>query len=347
MAPAKRAAKFQSKTGATAKNGDGKLPAPFKKPSEVLQPFIDTLSPKHVYITHIDNHPADFKRKIFVVPVLMNIAIVGLFCLRVWWIVPYYIQLLANGLGQVNEATIKVEEASWAELAWEIGGRALNFFFDFILVVFVWPWPLEFAAGWKHGNPCQWRWVVGFRQQEIYVRRSREWDTALGNIFVDKDSMKILTHYIADATNPMRQEQKTGYLLMNGQWDLDWAGMVTAHTLVDKKEIAIQAFNTIVLLHTEEHGWLQYDVKKQASTAEDGKRRQLFAFRDALTRLGKEDLFYRWVELVQYEADAPGGFTKEKQDKAANKIRELFDKEGVDFDQLWRDTVGADASAQF
>jgi hypothetical protein len=65
-------------------------------------------------------------------------------------------------------------------------------------------------------------------------------------------------------------------------------------------------------------------------------------FRDALTALGKEDLFFRWVEMIQFETSQPGGFTHEKQVVAAQKIRDLFTSNGVDFDALWKETVGTD-----
>jgi hypothetical protein len=211
---------------------------------------------------------------------------------------------------------------------------------DFLLFVFIWPWPLEFAAGQAHGNPVLWRWNVGFRDKEIYVRRSRDWDKTIGDIFTDSDSRKILMGHINQATSPLLQEQKTGYLLMGRYWDLDWNAMVQAHSLVDKKEIALDAFRTIVLLYTQDYGWICYDLKAANSADEDEKRRQVFLFRDALTAMGKEDLFYRWVEIVQYEATQPGGFGPEKQEAAAKKIRDLFQEGNVDFDKVWKDAVG-------
>ncbi|CAI4215659.1 unnamed protein product [Parascedosporium putredinis] len=73
------------------------------------------------------------------------------------------------------------------------------------------------------------------------------------------------------------------------------------------------------------------------------RRRQVFAFRDALTALDKEHLFFRWIEIVQFESTRPGGFGPEKQTEVATKIRELFTSEGVNFDELWAETVGSDS----
>lgn len=344
MAPNKRAIKAKA-AGSSGKTTHGAPPAPFKLPADIFKPFIDGLSPEHVYITHIDSKPASFKRKLFLVPIALNVGVAALFVFRMWWIVPWYFNIVASGLGHPNETTFPTEEATWAELIREIGTRAVIMFVDFMLFVFVWPWPVEFVAGQAHSNPTAWRWRVGFRDKEIYVRRSRpSWDTVLGDIFKDDDSRKILFAYIRQATSPLLQDQKTGYLLMNAQWDLDWAAMMHAHALVDKKDIALDAFKNVVLVHHQDYGWLCYDLKGATEADADDKRRQVFAFRDALTAMGKEDLFYRWVETVQFEATQPGGFGPDRQEAAAKKIREMFEAQSIDFDELWKEAVGTDSS---
>ncbi|KAK6702684.1 hypothetical protein SNK04_012587 [Fusarium graminearum] len=246
-----------------------------------------------------------------------------------------------TGFGHENETTWDTVDSTWSQIALEIGKRAGTMLIDFILFIFVWPWPVEFVAGQARGNPCQWRWQVGFREQEIYVRRSREWDQALTDILEDADSKKSLVSYVDNATSPILQEQKTGYLLMNAYWDLDWARMVIAHRLVDKKELALEAFKSVVLVHHDAYGWMSYDVRGSGASGEDERRRQVFAFRDALTKLGKENLFYRWVEIVQFEATQPGGFGPKEQEAAAKRIRELFEKEDIDFDDLWKKSISS------
>lgn len=345
LAPTRARASAKHTYSIKDRDNSSSLPAPYKQPPAVLKPFINGLDPKHVYITHIDSKPADFKRKMFLVPVGMNVAVVAFFLWRMYYILPWYLKLLAAGLGHPNETNFPFDESTWREVAIEISKRAGTIFLDFLLVTFVWPWPVEFVAATKHGNPTRWRWNVGFRQKEIYVRRSRDWDTVLGDFLKDDSSKKIISSYIEKATSPILQEQKTGYLLMNGEWDLDWDGMVLAHALVDAKDIALEAFSNIVLIHHKDHGWLRYDIKGGASAVEDEKRRQVFAFRDALTALGKEKLFYRWVEIVQFEATQPGGFGPDKQEAAAKKIRDLFEKEDINFDELWQKTVGPGGSA--
>ncbi|KAK5625434.1 hypothetical protein RRF57_001150 [Xylaria bambusicola] len=88
------------------KRKDGGLPTPFRRPPEVLQPIVDTFDEKCVYIMHIDSKPRSFKRKIFIVPVLLNLAIVALFIWRMYYILPYYLSLLVSALGYWNETTM-------------------------------------------------------------------------------------------------------------------------------------------------------------------------------------------------------------------------------------------------
>ncbi|KAG5946762.1 hypothetical protein E4U53_006522 [Claviceps sorghi] len=336
MAPSKRPGKSK-----TAKPGgaDASFPPPFTQPPEALKPFIEGLSKKHVYITHIDSKEAAFKRKVFLVPVVMNVAVSVLFVWRMYSILPWYWKIVQSGFGVQNEVTFPIQDSTWKELAWEVLTRGLTMFIDFLLFVFVWPWPVEFAAGQAHGNPMLWRRRVGFRDKEIYVRRSRDWDRVLGDFLKDADAKKVLFAHINAATSPLLQEQKTGYLLMNGQWDLDWARMVHAHQLVEEKAAALEAFTSVVLVHDKDFGWMCYDVKTSIAAEGDGKRRQVFAFRNALAAVGKEDLFYRWVEMVQFDATQPGGFGPEQQEATAKKIRAMFEEAGIDFDALWQEAV--------
>ncbi|KAI1170060.1 hypothetical protein F4777DRAFT_570668 [Nemania sp. FL0916] len=332
---------------------DSALPAPYKQPPEVLQPLIETFDEAHVYILHVDSKPASFKRKIFLVPVLMNIGIVLLFLLRVWWIAPWYLNLVTSAMGYWNATTIFVDEMSWEEIVPEIAWRAMTFMLDTLLAVFLWPWPLEFCFGQRHGNPVAWRRAVGFRDREVVVRRSRAtWSKGMGDVVSDGEdsanSNAARSYFLARvhaATSPLVLGEKTGYVLMDGDWDLDWGAMIDATTMVDKKMAALEAFTLVVLLYQEQWGWISVDLRSgEAAEDQDGRRRQVLAFRDALGRIGKEDLFYRWIEIVQFEASQPGGFGVEKQEKAALQIRELFMKEGVDFDEFWKESVGTDSA---
>jgi len=337
---------IKAKPNGSPKSLPGSPPEPFKPAPELIQKlFASHLEPQHIYIAHVDNKPAVFKRKIFIVPVAMNLAIAGLFVLRMLYILPYYWALLMSGFGHPNETTLDVESATWGEIAWEISRRTITFMLDFALGVFVWPWPLEFCLGARHGNPVWWRWRVGFREKEVYVRRSREWGASFKDAVNEAAKRQTLLSLLRRATNPSLLAEKTGYLTMSGQWDLDWAAMVHAHELVDQKLLAMEAFRCLVLVHHEEHGWMSVDLAVGENAKEEERRRQIFAFRDALVSLEQEALFFRWIEVIQFESTRPEGFTPERQEEVAKMVREMFQKEGIDFDGLWKETVGSDGLA--
>lgn len=325
-----------------ARKRDGSPPAPFKRPPEVLKPFIETLDEKHVYIAHVDSKPRRFKKEIFTVPVLINLAVASLFAWRLYYMGPYYLRLLTSTLGYANETTLIAQELDWQELVVSIAKRALIFMCDLLLFVFIWPWPVTFVVGDERGSPVFWRWRVGFRDREVIVRRSRKWYGAVRDAVLDADGQTLFMSKIGVATAPMYLGEKTGYLTMNADWDLDWAAMVDATSMVDKNMAAIEAFHTVVLVFREEYGWLAVDLKMGDNAEEDTRRRQVFQFRDALTAVGKEDLFFRWIEIVQFEASQPGGFGPERQVEVAQRIRDLFDAEGINFDEFWKESVGTD-----
>jgi hypothetical protein len=327
-------------------------PAPFKPLPDSLAPFTEVLSKRHVYITHVDNQPASFKRKIFLVPVAMNLAVVLFFIWRVNYILPWYGALFLSTLGYTHDDAVLGAASSKSTLAFIVLRRAFTFLIDFLLTVFVWPWPVEFCFGVTHSNPVVWRWTTGFRDREVYVRRSREWDRGVleDAMTVDgAEKRKLILSKAMSSVNPLLLREKTGYLLMNADWDLDWAGMITATTLVDAKSLALEAFDRVVLFHSKEFGWVCLDRGSEGGSggpnkAEEERRRQVLAFRDALAAVGKEDMFYRWIEIVQFEASQPAGFGPEKQVEVAGRIREMFEKEGIDFDAFWREAVGSDTA---
>ena len=109
-----------------------------------------------------------------------------------------------------------------------------------------------------------------------------------------------------------------------------------------EKTAVLDAFRLLVLLYHSEHGWIVVDTNIGVNAKEDERRRQVFAFKDSLAAIDKEDLFYRWIEIIQFESSQPGGFGEEKQVEVAQKIRDLFQENDVDFDKLWKESVGTD-----
>lgn len=327
-------------------------PAPFSFPPSSLRPFLETLDKSHIYITHIDTHPWRFKRRIFSVPILMNIAIALLLAWRAYVAIPSYLAIALATLGSNNTAKVDVHDTDWTTLLDITVRRALMFLFDWTLLRFIGPWPLDFFFG-APANPTSWRRAVGFQDREVVVRVSRKWDKALlpgwvGDQKCEKEKEGVFRDRIMPAIEPKWLLAKTGYLMMDKNWDLDFAAMIVAHDLVSTSDqtgkLNLDDFRKTVILYSELHGgWLVWAVHKldasAAGTQEVG-RQKIVAFKDRLTAMGKENLFFRWIEIVQYESSQPGGFTPERQAVAMKKAKEAFVGQGVDFERFWKDVGG-------
>jgi len=59
--------------------------------------------------------------------------------------------------------------------------------------------------------------------------------------------------------------------------------------------------------------------------------------------MGKENLFFRWIELIQYESEQPGGMNATRRKEVVEKARDVFTAQGVDFDAFVTAIGGIDA----
>ena len=129
--------------------------------------------------------------------------------------------------------------------------------------------------------------------------------------------------------------EKTGYLMMDGSWDLDFGAMQDAHTLVKMGKLGLGEVDALVLVHQDAggyKGWLAWRFRElKGETAEEERRRKLVAFKELLASNGKESLFWKWQEVVEAERSADGTFTPEAQEKVSKRVEEVFAKEGIDF----------------
>ena len=324
----------------------GPIP-PFTKAPAILKPFLDPLSPEEVYLVHIDTTATDLKWQTFIVPTVVNVVVAAVIALRVYWGFSTYPALVAILLGMQSSLSVDIASTPWTELAQITLRRVGTILIDYFLVTLFLSWPFHFVLG-----PVRWRRAVGFRDREIIVRRShRSWSRKLErNKWIrDNDAMR---DKIVAAVTPERIG-KTGYLLVDEDWNLDYSAMVRAHTLVDLTRkgqgVQLDEFRTAVLVHTDSDGWLIWrvgDENTPAGRQKSAQRDQILAFKERLTAMGKEDLFFRWVELVQWESSQPGGFTPERQRSAMVQAKQMFDEENVDFSQFWDDELGGMDGAQ-
>lgn len=234
------------------------------------------------------------------------------------------------------------------------------FMADFVLVRFVgmWPWGFFFGLGGEAG-PLLWRRRVGFRDVEIVVRRSRKWDLPL---FVEDDGSgelrgavkeqwldegkegQVFAERVLPAVSQGWVKHKTSYMMLDKSWDLYFEGMIKAHEIVDGGLNKLDDFKTAVLVHSERLGWLSWEIwREHEDASEDEGTRKLQRIKDKLTLMGKENLFFRWIEVVQSETSQPGPFTVEKQKRAVQKIKDEFVDRGVDFDEFWKDVGGVES----
>lgn len=316
------------------------IPTPFTKAPASLAPFLERLDPAKVHITHIDRHPISYKKNIFLIPVTLNGFIALLLLWRLYFAIPKYWVLLQTLLGYITSATVDTEATTRNEQLLILFKRTGMMLLDFLLFRFVGPWPLTFFAE-QPANPCTWRWNVGFRKEEVIVRVSRHWET--------KDLMKgvkqgeenaFFKTRILPAIEPMHM-RKTGYLMMNESWDLEFEVMCDAHTLVKRNEVKLEGLDKVVLAHMEGHGWVLWKWEGAGDVIE-GRRKKVVAFKEKLTAMGKESLFWKWTEIVEEERDRDGGFTEERQEKVVLRVKGEFEKNGVDFEEVVRSIGGLD-----
>ena len=157
----------------------------------------------------------------------------------------------------------------------------------------------------------------------------------------------ILSERILPAIDSGYLSTRTGYMMMGREFDLDLPAMLDAEQMLEKGEASYEDFLRAVVIHLDGTGWvvwnLQGDVSARKLDAEEEEaRRRIETFRDRLVAMGKEHLFYRWIELVQFESQQPGGLTPFRQDELIGKARDLFSREGINFDALFASVGGVD-----
>ncbi|KAK3696188.1 hypothetical protein LTR37_018090 [Vermiconidia calcicola] len=314
-----------------SKARDAQCPAPFSKAPASLEPLLSQLDPAHVYITHIDRHPPQYKKLIFTLTILVNTTVAGLLLWRVYAAAPKYLAIAQTFLGYISSATVDTERTTRKEQIWILVRRTLMFFMDYLLFQYVLPWPMTFFFE-QPANPVTWRWSTGFQPQEVVVRVSRTWGA---KELMQGNKQAEQSPYWKTRVLPAISEQwmqKTGYLMMDGSWDLEFELMQDVRLLLERDEVKMEHLDTMVLVHYEAAGWLAYRFGLTKEDAEEENRKKMMAFKSHLSSIGKESLFWKWQEIVEEERDADGGFTSEGQQRIAVRVAKEFEKNGLDFE---------------
>jgi uncharacterized protein with GYD domain len=114
--------------------------------------------------------------------------------------------------------------------------------------------------------------------------------------------------------------------------------------LVAQKEVVLKDLDKVVFAHVESVGWVvwRWEGEEAQGLMGEERRRKVVAFKEKLTSLGKESLFWTWTEIVEEERDVDGGFSREKQERVAERVKRAFEKEGLEFDEVVRSIGGLD-----
>lgn len=241
----------------------------------------------------------------------------------------------------------------------EIGARRTGmFFFDFTLARFVVGWPLDFFYWKSPAGPVRWRYEVGFSEREIVVRRSRRWDRGVVGVEEEEQGGEAVVRGEGGLGEEVYRERvlpglerawvegRTGYAMMDKNWDLDFDAMITAHQSLRSRTLRWEDLSSRKLaVHHPDRGWLVYTPDASLQRGEEVAGGDVESVRRRLKDLGKENLFWRWMDVVQGVGIGVGvgvgmgmGMEKEGSEKRKSmdrKVRDLFEREGVDFNAFW------------
>ena len=328
------ASKKSPKTNSSFKPATEEIPTPFEKAPQSISPFLDQLDPSKVYITHLDRHLTDYKKQIFLMPVLINTTVALLLAWRIYSAAPTYLALAQALLGYTSSATVDTATTTRNEQIWTILRRTGMMLFDFLVFRFIGVWPLTFFFE-QPANPVTYRWKLGFHANEVVVRVSRNWTGAdlMKGVKQGEENPFFKTRVLPAINRD--QMKKTAYLMMDGSWDLDFQLMLDAHTLTSPpdRKFSPDDLDKLVLTHQDAHGWLAWRWETGKDEVEE-RRKKIVMLKEVLTKMGKESLFWKWMEIVEDERDADGGFTAERQRRVAERVQSAVEGEGVDFEEI-------------
>ena len=318
------------------------LPAPFQPVTGEVLSFTDTLPENHIYIVHVETTPPGLRKQAFLVPVILNLIILSGLCWRLYYAVPAYLEQMITILGHETRWTVKPNALSWNDLGNILFYRTFLLSMDYVIFGFGGRWPLEFVFGDKYGRyagPCGWKKYVGFsRSKEAVVRRGRKWDNPIYEKQVDrKKQSKPEKSWTKDeelavyskCSDALRKDitSKNALSLLDKDWDLDYQAMIDATVLLEKKSMSYKDIDQVVLAPWQGRWYCWYPHGLEVGSEERSvteKDEKLEGFKKRLAEIGCEDVFYRWIELIQYETSRPNAFTEERKKAVVQEFRKML-----------------------
>lgn len=195
-----------------------------------------------------------------------------------------------------------------------------------------------------------WRWKIGYKAREVVVRKSRRWAEQIFVVAENDDEAaicgegkiggKAYEEQVLPGIDPTWVRGRTGMSMLDRNWDLWYQGMADAHMLIEKDKVKIEDFSRrMVAVHESKRGWLVWKCKDEDD--DDGNNTEkLQKVKAKLENMGKEELFWKWAELVQFETETNNNHTAEGVEDLRRKGREMFGRHGVDFDEFWKEVGG-------
>ncbi|KAI4087142.1 MAG: hypothetical protein LQ344_006984 [Seirophora lacunosa] len=334
--------------------------SPFTPASTSLTHLLSTFPHPHIYILHLDPTTPHHRALLFAFSSLLNALLAAVLLYRLSRALPLYISFLTSTAAPLDLRAV----GTYRAMAALILRRTALLFFDLVVLGrWVAEWPVAFFLG----GALAWRWRVGFPPagREVVVRRSRRWAERItrGREWwrvhgvgeeeqEEEGSAAVAWDKIAEATRRERVKGKSGMLLVGTDWELCFPAMVHAHSLLlleREHRLEWSEFEhggPVVAVWSEgQDGWLVWRPwgDDDAETDEKGKGEKLRLFKGLLTRMGREGLFFRWVEMMQRQGGAAEtGFTREGRERAVGRSRELFEGEGVSWEEVMQGIGGVD-----
>ncbi|KAL8726684.1 MAG: hypothetical protein Q9166_006552 [cf. Caloplaca sp. 2 TL-2023] len=348
---------------------------PYTSPSPALTTLLSTFPQEFIYILHLDSTPPSHRKQLFALPLIFNTLLVVLLLWRTYHAFPTYLALFAAVIGYPSSEAVNFKEIGLEGVIWILVERMGMFFLDgIVLGRYVAEWPIDFFWGARLGSALGWRWRVGFAEagREVVVRRSRRWaDSPAVRTSLydggDRENCREEKHEKGAACGEVAEEkvltavrrewvrEKSGLLMIDKDWDLYYRGMVSAHDLLSKGSLKweeLEKGGPVVCVYRqekneEEGDWLiRQPWEDDDSIKEEAEGGKLRVFKDILTAMGKENLFFRWVEVMQYESSTIGakgrGMTRERRERMVQVSRDLFEGQGVNWDEVIDGIGGVD-----
>lgn len=347
---------FNTTAPTTAPSITTSPPSPFELAPQAILPLADQLPKDHVFVVHSEDTPPALRRQTFLVPILLNLMITVGLCIRLVYAAPVYLEQLITIFGYETRWTVHPKQMVWLDIFSTLGERTLLLSADYVLFGLLGRWPWEFLFGDRHGRyvgTAGWKWNVGFsRKLEPIIRRGRKWDAP---IFASEKERKkqgkpekswtkeeelIVYTKCSEALKKMLTS-KNALTLLDRDWDLDYCAMVDATELLDKNTIQFTDIDHVVLLYWNGRWYCWYPNRTGSKGSEvNGEHDiKLEQFKKKLIELGCEDVFYRWIEIIQYETNQSGTLPAKKRVEAEQELRRMLKDRKKD-DEAFFESIG-------